>query len=170
MRNFFFRILKLCAEPALIIALLGFGYAYAQEAYVANLVIGGSGTGSGGGLAVIDMSDNKVVTNIPVNVYGPGYVVSSPDGTKMYTTSYNNGTSFYFSVISTATNKVIKNTLLQGGDADDHIMAINPAGTRAYVLFFPINNPNIESIYVVDTATSTVLDTINLPAGFIAMI
>jgi len=89
----------------------------------------------------------------------PRALTLNSDGTRLYVANQTSGT---VSVINTATNAVIA-TINTGGQLTD--VAVNPAGTRAYVV--DIGN----KVYVVDTSTNTVTATVtatlNSPRGVV---
>ena len=99
-----------------------------------------------GSFYVIGTSTNTVIAKVPEGgAYGgPVGVAVSPDGTKVYATTYAGVT-----IIDTATNTVTAGLgpgfMLRG-------VAFNPAGTKAYVA--AMDYPG--DVRVIDTATNTV--------------
>ncbi|MEV0946119.1 YncE family protein, partial [Rhodococcus sp. NPDC049939] len=117
------------------------------RAYVAN-----EGDDS---VSVIDTATNAVTTTIDVDagLFGPKGMAITPDGTRAYVA---NG-AYAVSVIDTATNTVIGEPISVGSYPRD--VAITPDGTRAYVTD---NSVEYGGVYVIDTATNTVIDTIKV--------
>jgi YVTN family beta-propeller protein len=98
------------------------------------------------GIKVIDTAANTVVASVPI-VGGATDVTVNPTGTRAYATGGLFGTH---SVIDTTTNSIVGTVPIVGGG-----VAINPAGTYAYVI-----GPN--AIEVIDLATNGVITAVPL--------
>ncbi|HMK46828.1 MAG TPA: YncE family protein [Methanocella sp.] len=102
---------------------------------------------TGGNISVIDTATNKVTTTIPVS--GDDVAVD-PTGTKLYVT---HGGDVY--VVSTLTNKVIAKIPI---GLETTKVAVNPEGTRAYVLDLPQDPMHFPgNLSVIDTKTNKVI-------------
>lgn len=86
------------------------------------------------------------VATIPTG-NGPGWVVLSPDGTRVYVANRSSGS---ISVVDAATNTVIGAPIAVGSNMNR--LAISPDGHRLYVTFY---SPG--KISVIDTATNVVV-------------
>jgi len=112
-----------------------------------------TGVSTPGSVYVIDASTNTVAGSpIPVGV-SPNGLAFTPDGTRVYVGN-DDGT---VSVIDTASNSVI-GSLIIGGVANLGV-AVKPDGTQVYITNFTDN-----LVGVVDTATNSLLEVIELPA------
>jgi YVTN family beta-propeller protein/VCBS repeat-containing protein len=107
-------------------------------------------------VSVIFTPTNTVAVTIPVTVSGG--IAISPTGSPLYVPS-----EFSESVteINTATNTVVGTIPIATGD-DPLDVAINPSGTRLYVLDQP-DASNTEEVSVINTATNAVVATV--PVG-----
>lgn len=119
-----------------------------SRAYVTN--VGVTST-----IEVIDTATNTVIASIPTpHVYR--YMAISPDGTRLYVPDrVINGAGI--TVIDTTTNSVVANIPLPGAAANG--LAITPDGSHLY-----IGSQFTGDIFIADTSTNTVVDTISDPA------
>ena len=104
-----------------------------------------------GTTTVVDTSTNTVLTTIADSGFR-GLAVN-PSGTLVYS---SNGTAG--KVIDAATNTVAATITFPNAGASLNGIALNPSGTRAYY-----TDSNNGRLYVVDTATNTVIA--NIPVG-----
>jgi len=107
-----------------------------------------------GTVEVIDAATNTVTSIITVGKWPMGIAIS-PDGTKVYSTNYEDGT---ISVIDTATNTV---TATMQNPYGSWAIAVNPTGTRVYAT-------SDYNISVIDAATNTIIANVydqSLPQG-----
>lgn len=109
--------------------------------YVANSNNGGAGT-----VSIVNISTGSLLDTVPVG-YNPMGITLNPSGTLLYVANYGSST---VSVIDTATDAV---TATISGIYSPWGATFNPAGTFAYIY-----DPG-SGVYVVDTATSSVVDT-----------
>ncbi len=109
--------------------------------YVANSNNGGAGT-----VSIVNTSTGSLLATIPVG-YNPMGITLNPSGTLLYVANYGSST---VSVIDTATDAVIATI---SGIYSPWGATFNPSGTFAYIY-----NPG-SGVYVIDTATSSVVDT-----------
>jgi len=111
-------------------------------------------------VSVIDTAANTVVATIPAGDRPTGVAINR-SGTRAYVTDvsivFGGESRFDFigavSVIDTATNTVVATILVGSFPAD---VAVNPAGTRAYV------TEEDGTVSVIDTASNTVVATITV--------
>ncbi|MFF4294146.1 beta-propeller fold lactonase family protein [Streptomyces vinaceus] len=117
------------------------------RAYVANLL--------DGTVAVVDTTDNTLLTAVPVGQLPQG-VAASPDGTRVYVTNFGDGT---LSVIDTANNTVLSTVPLGNGTSPADV-AVSRDGSRAYVANFSSDN-----VSVIDTAANPPAVIATVPVG-----
>ena len=103
-------------------------------------------------VSVINTANNTVTSTVNVG-NAPYGVAVSPDGTLVYVTNLNDNS---VSVINTAMNQVIY-TITVGKWPEG--VAFTPDGEKAYVA----NYYSYSTISVIDTATNTVISTVNDP-------
>lgn len=127
------------------------------------VVLGGAGTSLAAGpkayvglfkddaVAVIDTTQNKVITTIPVPK-GPHGLVVTPDGRKVYVSSDGAST---VSVLDTASDKIVAS--IEVG-ANPHGLAISQDGRRLLVSGFGTSRS-----LVIDTATDRVVGEVAVP-------
>jgi YVTN family beta-propeller protein len=109
-------------------------------------------------VSVIDTATNSVTATIPVPIEIPYGIAVSPDGSKVYAT----GRRGPLTVIDTATNTVIANIELTLYGAVG--IAITLDGSKVYAAgVFPSGG---NAVLVIDTATDTLVDLIQIPCGF----
>ena len=103
---------------------------------------------------VIDTISNSVVATLPIAGESQRHVVVNPTGTRVYVT---NDLSNTVSVIDTATNVLLGTIAVDRPSG----IALNPAGTRAYVgrTESSTNTASVK-LSVIDTATNGVVGTI----------
>ncbi|MBI3068125.1 MAG: YncE family protein, partial [Betaproteobacteria bacterium] len=95
------------------------------------------------------VADSSVLATVAVGPNFPGYVVVSPDGSRIYSGSFNVG---FVTVIDTATNAVVATIPVAGAVA----IAIKPDGTRVYAV--DQTGPGVPgTLSVIDTATNTLI-------------
>lgn len=109
-------------------------------------------------VSAINAVTNTLITTIPVGLYPRGIKAR---GTEVYVANYGNenysgGNSI--SVINSLTNTVTASILSPGGS--DGPRGLNVLGTKVYVTNFRSNN-----VSVIDTATKTITNTINVGKG-----
>lgn len=114
-----------------------------DRVYVAN---SGSTT-----LSIIDATTNAVIATVWSGGIGPSGVAVDPAGSFVYVTE---GTGTHVWVMSTSTNAIVAGITVPFFPGP---IALDPAGTRAYVL-------TQTAVSVIDTSTRTVIATINPPA------
>jgi YVTN family beta-propeller protein len=121
-----------------------------SRAYVTNVGLNSS-------IEVIDTATNTVVASIPApHVYR--YMAISPDGTRLYVPDRAiNGAGV--TVIDTATNSVVATIPLPGTAGNG--LAVTPDGAHLYIA-----SQFTGDIFIAETATNTVVDTISDPAIF----
>ena len=109
-------------------------------------------------VSVLDANTNTVVATVP---FGGGQVVQargitiSPDGSRVYVTTYGSG---LVKVISTATNTVVA-TITTGNIGLG--LDVAPNGTRLYVATFPsAGSGSTAYVSLIDTATNAVIGNI----------
>jgi YVTN family beta-propeller protein len=129
-----------------------------RKVYVAN----GCGTRGGIGMpntvSVIDTATNTVTATIPVEGQPAFGIAVTPDGSKVYVT--NRG-EIAMPVIDTATNAQIA-TITLGPDGAVGI-AVTPDGSKVYAAGpVPLC---CGAVWVIDTATDTLVDLIAFPSG-----
>ena len=120
--------------------------------------------GFGGFVSVIDTATNAV-TSIPIPIADGGGnsngLAINPAGTRLYVTN-NRVPQSTVSVIDTHCDEVIADIAIpptdQGAPRYPYGIAVNPAGTRAFVTLFPSND-----VAVIDTAENAVIDSV--PVG-----
>jgi YVTN family beta-propeller protein len=119
--------------------------------------------GGRGTVSVIDTSTNAVIATVIVGK-SPFGIAMNPAGTRVYVA---NGGSNSVSVIDTVTNTVTatvgvgSNNPSWPGDLEPYGIAVNPAGTRAYV-----TNYYSDIVSLIDTATDTLSATVNMIASY----
>ncbi len=111
--------------------------------YVADL--------SGNAVAVLDATDDSLITSIPVGTRPRGLALT-PDGSLLLV---SNSGSASISVIDTATQKVVSTIALPAGSSPYGI-AVTPDGAFAYVANFITQG----SVFAIDIAKRAVLTTI----------
>ncbi len=109
-------------------------------------------------VTVINTANNNVAATVPVGS-GPQGVAVSPDGTRVYVTNINYGSTGSVSIIDSATNTV-KATVTIGYKYSPCGVAVTPDGTKAYVA-----DRDIKCVSVIDTGTGTVTATIPVGAN-----
>jgi YVTN family beta-propeller protein len=115
-----------------------------------------------GGFYVIDLNGNNATKPVYIEDASLGFsdLVINPAGTRLYITDCLGNVI----TVDTATDAVI-NVMQPGGRA--YMMAMNSAGTKLYVATYQIDS--YSRVYVIDTATNTVLAAIPLAAKAIAI-
>lgn len=109
-------------------------------------------------VSAINTSTNAVVATVPVS--NAGAIAASPDGTRVYVTSYPN--PFYpWSVrnvvaIDTATNSIVATIPVSG---PPQRMVVSPDSSRLYVIV--LSTPN--GVAVIDTTSNALVATISVP-------
>jgi YVTN family beta-propeller protein len=119
-------------------------------------------TGSADAIALIDTAHNTVVNRLYVD--GAWGAKVSPDGQWLYASDYIEGQGNLVTVISTATQAVA--ATIQVGASPEEV-AFTADGSTAYV-----TNGNSGNISIIDTASFTVVNTINTgsyPIGMAVM-
>jgi len=114
------------------------------------------GRWAGGGRAV--SLSGRLTSTIP-GFNGPCAVVVSPDGSTLYVANFSGGVA----VVSTATNRVTNTITGLGNQPYDAVMT--PDGRYLYVTNFNTSAdyvPGPGSVSVIDTATATVTDLIDV--------
>ena len=109
-------------------------------------------------VSVISTATNQVTSTIP-GFNGPCGVVVSPDGSTLYVVNFTGGVA----VVSTATNRVTNTITGLGNQPYDAVMT--PDGRYLYVTNFNTSAdyvPGPGSVSVIDTATATVTDLIDV--------
>jgi len=114
-------------------------------AYIAN--------GSSNTVSVINPASNTVIATIPVG-NGPGGVIASPDGTRIYLTYAADESASNLSVINTA-NNTVSATIHLPAAVDYSGVVVSPDGSRLYA-----TEPFTGSVVVINTVTDTVVTTI----------
>ena len=137
-------MLKRVAAVLWLLVLLG-GFITPRSAPAAGGTKGYVGLFKDDAVAVIDVTQNKLLKTIPVPK-GPHGLVVTPDGRKVYVSSDGAST---VSVIDTGTDGVI--TSIEVG-ANPHGLAVSSDGTRVLVLGWGSNRA-----LVIDTATNRVI-------------
>ncbi len=116
-------------------------------AYVSNY--------SSNSISVISTTTHSVVATIATPT-GPYGMAISADGLKLYVANYDNNS---LSVINAATHTLF--TTITGIAANPQGVALNPAGTYAYVA----TTIGTNRVYVVSLASYSVLTTLTVPSG-----
>ena len=125
-----------------------------------------SGAWYGGRVSVIDTATNTVIATVEVGDY-QGKIALNPAGTRAYVT-YTGMRTGNVSVIDTASNTVVATVPVPIPDPGGEVVypgsvAVNPAGTRVYVVIQVGGAPGF--VYVIDTASNTVVDTVAVGAA-----
>jgi len=116
---------------------------------------GGGGSGSGTTVSVVNLLSNTVTATVTVDL-APAALAISPDNKYVYTVNYKTGsTDGTISVITTSNNTSIISAMT--GLSGPFGIALNPAGTVAYVTNFGSNNfsPFGTTLSVISLATPT---------------
>ncbi|WPV01635.1 beta-propeller fold lactonase family protein [Mucilaginibacter sp. cycad4] len=104
-----------------------------------------------GSISVVNVANNTVIATIPVGRF-PSSASLSPDGSRLYVTSFDNNTVI---VINTATNAIIATIPILAGPA--YQVVVSPGGSRLYV-----SNQRADFVSVINTITNTVQATIHV--------
>jgi YVTN family beta-propeller protein len=139
-----------------------------QRIYVANRGLSGSINGT---VSVIDSNPasptfNTVVATVTIGLdTRPAGIVVTPDGSKVYVA---NDLVDTVSVISTATNTIVGTIPVAPGPRG---IAVTPDGSKVVVASRNFGGALQSSVTVIDTATDTVMATVNLDtAAFAAFV
>ena len=110
-------------------------------------------------LVVVDTSNDSVIATIPIPGH-PSYVTVSPNGSRVYVSSL---LAYNITVVDTTSNSIVA-TIPVG--REPQFTALNAAGTRLYV---PTDEDTASQLYVIDTTTNTVINTIStlVPGGIV---
>jgi YVTN family beta-propeller protein len=107
-----------------------------------------------GPVSAIDTSTNTVTPVINLGSAGPAYLAFNPAGTRLYALQVEGGT---VAVIDTATNTVIDTIVYSVvGTTFTGAIAINPAGTRAYINLMN-QFGHSAGVAVIDLSTNTIV-------------
>ncbi|MDE1871571.1 MAG: beta-propeller fold lactonase family protein [Candidatus Micrarchaeota archaeon] len=137
-----------------------------NSAGTVGYVIGGA-YGMNGTVAVMNLVTNSVAYTFPTQILGADDVVFGPSGQYAYVTSNGNdtrtGASYkspgILNILDASSNTIAHQVFVSNNPEG---VAINPAGTLAYVMSNPTSTPSAAStISVVDLGTSTVIATIS---------
>lgn len=107
------------------------------------------------GLSVIDIATHAAIATILLDVVAPYDIAISPDGSKVYVSAARGGVM----VIDAATNAVTT-TIGVGGVYGPRATAITPDGSKIYA-------PGVYYVWVIDTATNTLVNAIAPPERLI---
>ncbi|MFB7464285.1 hypothetical protein ACFCZ1_12430 [Streptomyces sp. NPDC056224] len=114
-----------------------------------------------GAVCVIDTASHTVTAEIAVG-RNPGGVAVTPDGRHVYVACWGAQATGLASVIDTARRAVVAEITLSGPHGIATDVAISPDGSHAYVL---TNQEQVDAsgrLNVIDTASQTVIDKINI--------
>jgi len=112
-----------------------------------------------GSLSVLDATTSPMtlIGNFPIGSIEGAVGVVSPDGTRLYMTSSQNGFPYALSVLDTSNNNVVGQVDLNG--LYPAAIAVSPDGSKVYVTG---EHPSI-AMDVIDTETLTLTTTVSCP-------
>lgn len=130
--------------------------------YIQNNAADHYGAGS---VSVVDTNSFSIIATIPVGDQ-PVDLAMSPDGTQLFV-SYETTAGSFLAVIATATNTIVDHIFLGSDLSGAHRLIFNTTGTRVYAMdnFWGSGAENGTvngKVYVIDTATDTIIDTIQV--------
>jgi DNA-binding beta-propeller fold protein YncE len=112
-------------------------------------------------VAVVNTAGQSFLTSIPITII-PDAVVVSPDGTRIYITSYADPNNYLVCTIDAASNTVLSNTSIgptTGADGID----ISPDGSKLYIPSIAAGS-GFDTLFVLNTIDNSIIARIPLPS------